>query len=25
VVYASLTARGRDSVARKVFLQLPRF
>lgn len=25
VVYAFLTARGRDSVARKVFLQLPRF
>ena len=25
VVYTFLTARGRDSVARKVFLQLPRF
>jgi site-specific recombinase XerD len=25
VVYSSLTARGRESMARKVFLQLPRF
>lgn len=25
VVYTFLTVRGRDSVARKVFLQLPRF